>query len=40
MYGKPNNATLKELQRRLALDTELYQFAKQRLLKIYESIKG
>ena len=38
-YEKPSNDTLKELQRRFALDTELYQFAKQRLLKIHNRIK-
>ena len=37
-YEKPSNDTLKELQRRFALDTELYQFAKQRLLKIHKKI--
>ena len=38
-YEKPSNDTLKELHRRFALDTELYQFAKQRLLKIHNRIK-
>ena len=37
-YRKPSNATIVELQRRLSLDTELYMFAKQRLLKMYESV--
>ena len=38
-YEKPSNATLRELEKRLSLDIELYLFAKQRLLNMHESIK-
>jgi len=38
-YEKPSNDTLRELEKRLALDIELYLFAKQRLLNVHESIK-
>ena len=38
-YEKPSNATLRELEKRLSLDIELYLFAKQRLLNIHDSVK-
>ena len=38
-YEKPSNDSLRELEKRLALDIELYLFAKQRLLNVHQSIK-
>jgi len=39
-YEKPSNDTLRELEKRLSLDIELYLFAKQRLLNMHESMKS
>ena len=38
-HEKPSNDSLRELEKRLALDIELYLFAKQRLLNVHQSIK-
>ena len=39
VYEHPSNETLRELGKRLALDVELYLFAKQRLFTIHETMK-
>ena len=39
VYEHPSNETLRELGKRLALDVELYLFAKQRLFTIHGIMK-
>ena len=39
VYQHPSNETLRELRKRLALDVELYLFARQRLFTIHEITK-